>query len=156
MRIIELLIIITLTLITYQDITQRAVIWFLFPLVAVLGGFFYLANTSIISTALIFISINLSIIFFILLIVWFYSHFKLKKELNTTLGNGDIFLLIGLAFCFPVDTFIITLTSSLILSLILHLLFTKKSTVPLAGFMSIYYSIFYSAFFLGWNPKIFN
>ena len=155
MWVINICISLTLGTITYQDLTSRSVYWYLFPLLACLGCYYHFNRSGSTTVTLLFIGLNLIIISSVLLCVWIYSRIKLKRKLEDTFGLGDILFFIAMALCLPTPSFIITFCFSLILSLTLHLVFTKEKTVPLAGFMSIHYMSVYLIDLMGVYPHIF-
>ncbi len=155
MWIINICISLILGTITYQDLTSRSVYWFLFPMLAITGGYYHFNRSGSTTVTLLFIGLNLIIISSVLLCVWIYSRIKLKRKMQDTFGLGDILFFIAMALCLPTPSFIITFCFSLILSLALHLVFTKEKSVPLAGFMSIHYISVYLIDLLGVYPNLF-
>ena len=128
--------------IAYQDIKDRMVYAFLFPLLGVFLAVTFYQNTT---TQLFwyYSFMNLLLVGTILLILWCYTRFILQKAfLNASLGLGDVLLFLALAFGFPTITFLIALSFSFVFSLLLYLTFKYKAgmeTVPLAGFISLFF-----------------
>lgn len=136
----------TLLGIAFQDTKERAVYWWLFVSMAIFQGIVYYSN-SIPIVYFTNITINLCLVFFIILVLFIYSKLKLKVSFfKEAFGVGDLCFLIALAVSFPIYTFIIILAAALIFSLIVSLITLKqKQTVPLAGFMSLFLVIIYTA-----------
>ena len=127
----------------FQDLRERKVYWYLFPLVAASFGALHLLRAGIYQWG-IHILINLSLVALILLLIAAYANLMLKKPFLETFGPGDVLMLLALCFSFASGTFVILLSFSLLFSLALYILVQKRSssdTVPLAGNMSIFYSM---------------
>jgi hypothetical protein len=144
---------ICLCTIFYQDIKERAVWWFLFPVFLVTAGTLHFINTL---TSIFFINIGLNLLLtsIILGVSYIYALLKLKIQfINEAFGLGDLLFFLGFIFSFPTFTFIILLVFSLLFSLGLHLLLSydhsKYKTVPLAGYASLFLLLIYSADWLG-------
>ncbi|MEK6152015.1 hypothetical protein WIW50_02080 [Flavobacteriaceae bacterium 3-367] len=139
-------------LITYQDFTQRRVLWILFPLLGLLLGTVHFLHSSP-SLFLGYALLNGLLVSAVILILYLYTKGLRKKAfLNASLGLGDILFFYVLGLAFPTLTFITLFACSLIFSLIAFLLLKKGlqwSTVPLAGLMSIFLTLIiaYSLFF---------
>lgn len=137
--------------IAYQDFQERAVTWFLFPLVGLLLFFLHLQKNSL--EAILWFSLyNLLLVGIQTAILWGYTRFVAKKDfLNISFGLGDLLFLCAFAFGFPTTTFMILLVSGLLFSLLLHGVLSYKkqeSTVPLAGMLGIFLSgVLLSSFF---------
>lgn len=62
-------------------------------------------------------------------------------ELSQALGFGDILFFLVFAVGFPLETFLWLFVSSLVFSLIFHILtkgIRKDETIPLAGFQALF------------------
>lgn len=144
---ISLLILFSIVL--YQDVNERQVHWFLFPLVGLCCAFLYYSET----LTELFISailINGAFTFLLLFVVYLYSRLKLKTSFFNSIGLGDILLFFGLTFTFSSISFIIIFICALVFSLMLHLVTKKEpTTVPLAGYMSLFFGLTYMAYWLG-------
>jgi len=144
--------------ISFQDIKERNVYWFLFTIAASCAGYLYCTSTFFElfwRTSLI----NLGIIGIIFLVLKTYTKFKLKVALSDTFGLGDALLFIGLCVAFPVAAFIIFFVFSLLFSLLLHFLFKQKqqeTSVPLAGYMSLFFIGIYLLHWTGFIPNIYS
>ncbi len=145
-------------IIFYQDIKERSVYWFLFPIVACAAGYLYYSSTFFelfwrTST------VNLGIIALIFLVLQTYTKFKLKTDLKEVFGLGDALLFIGLCIAFPIASFIIFFVFSLFFSLILHFVLKNKmkvESVPLAGYMSVFFIGIYLIHWTGFLPNLYN
>ncbi|GAA3647369.1 hypothetical protein [Flavivirga jejuensis] len=149
MILLKVILILTLLFILYQDIKERQVYWFLFPVVALCIGALHYFKTI---PELFFMSSFINILFVscLLLIVFLYIKFKLKIKFSAAFGLGDVLLFFSLAFSFASVSFIILLSSALFFSLVLHLILNKKhETVPLAGYMSMFFALTYLGFWSG-------
>lgn len=139
-------------MIFYQDIKERAVWWFLFPVFLLTSGFLHYFK-SLNSLFLITVGLNFLIMSIILAISYIYAQLKLRvKFFDEAFGIGDLLFFLGLSLAFPTITFVIVLVFSLLFSLGLHLLLSKKSiykTVPLAGYASLFLMLIYTAHWLG-------
>ena len=131
-------------IVAYEDIrSQKIHLWVLLVLIVYAGfyGFFYERYYTIklwfIFLNLLFVIINLSFIFF---------YFKILKKIKTSffslLGEGDLLFWCVPILLFSTKHFIIYWISSLLFSLILHVIFdklykNKESRIPLAGYQSL-------------------
>ena len=129
------------TIIAYQDIRDRAVLWTLFPILAIgLLGLFSQYVTW--GQLLAFAAINALLVSTVLLLLYLYTKFVMERQfLNISFGLGDLLLFYAMAFGFPTISFTIILVGALFFSLSLTLVLGNKkkwATVPLAGLMGIY------------------
>lgn len=143
MALIKTILILSLVSILYQDIKDRKVYWFLFPLIGICTGTLHFYKTI---PELFFISVlfNTTYISFIIAVTIIYTKLKLKKNINTVIGLGDILFLTALIFAFTPVPFMVLLTMAFIFSLTLHLFLLKhqsNKTVPLAGYMSLFFGL---------------
>ena len=141
-----------------EDFSERTVHWWLFLLLALSGGLAFYSMLDL-ELLLINIALNLCIVCLILAILLGYSRLVLKKPLfNVALGLGDALLFVVLAVSFPVYAFVVLFAFSVLFSLLLHLLFSKSqkhTTVPLAGYMSIFVTIALVLQFAGVFPNLY-
>jgi hypothetical protein len=151
MLVIKLLLIVLLLTIAYQDIKERLVYWFLFPLLGMTVGVLFYTKTLpelfLVSTLL-----NLIVVCLFYLVIVLHSFFILKKSFRQVIGMGDLLMFFFLIFTFSSVSFLITFISAIFFSYILHLLLKKNlknKTVPLAGYMSVFYAFTYIAFWIG-------
>ena len=113
---------------------------FLFVLSAFLGGSIYYLN-SILPVFLINIGVNLIFILLLFFILKLYCKYKLKKNIFEAIGLGDFLFFIVLAVSFPIVSFFVLFSISLIFSLVLYLVLKpilKQKTIPLAGFQALF------------------
>ncbi len=145
MLAINIITILILCLIVYQDIKYRAIQWLLFLLLfamfvchglAKLSSLLYLKGCL---SNLLFLTVQMS------LLVGFYilKGESLKSIFNSYIGLGDMILLSTLAFSFSKINFIVFYISGLIFSLLIWLVISnywikRSNKVPLAGFLSLY------------------
>lgn len=148
--VITILLVLTFTFILYQDVKDRNVYWFLYPLIGIFC--FILSSFEIgIKNTTTNTLINISIVLLILGISKIYVTIKIKKTfINEVIGLGDILFFVFISCSFATITFIILFTFSLIFSLLLYLILDKKQnkTVPLAGYMSLFYLLIYTIVYL--------
>lgn len=134
----------TLLIIFFQDLRARKVSLILFMIIAIIGNITYV-NKSTSSNILFYnISLNIGFIAIIVLILYLYSIFFLKKNMRDSIGLGDILFFLTLAISYPTVTFLTLFSSSLIFSLILFLFlkpYLKNKTVPLAGLQALFLGI---------------
>jgi hypothetical protein len=135
----------------YQDIKERLVYWFLFPIIAICSGVLFYNNVipELFKTSLI---INVCFVIFLIFIVFAYSKLKLRTSISETFGLGDGLLFIALAFTFSSISFLVVFVFGLIFSLIMHLFLKNRSehkNVPLAGYLSMFFAITYMANWFG-------
>jgi hypothetical protein len=149
MIVLKLLLIGALGVIFYQDQKDRMVYWFLYPIVGVVGFciqlYFVLLEVLVLNSL-----INLTIIATLLAVLWVYSKIIRKQSLiNNGMGLGDVLFFVFLSFCFPIVTFIVLFVFSLLFSLLLHFFIKNKNstTIPLAGFMSLFFAFVYGLSF---------
>lgn len=128
----------------YQDIKERAVYWFLFPLLGFfLGALFY--SYTIPLVFLLNFTFNSFLLSLIILLLFAYTKVVLKKKfINHSFGIGDLLFFYAFGLGFPSMTFIVLFSCSLLFATALFYFLKKRSpikTVPLAGFMAIFLSI---------------
>lgn len=148
---IKILLQVFLILIAYQDIKNREVSAFLFPLTAFCFGYLFWEHT-LLELFITYTIINIVFVTILLLIVWAYSRFKMKLPMSATFGAGDICMFYALTVSYASVSFITIFVFSLLFSLLLHWVIRKNShnqTVPLAGYVSIFFSITYFAYWIG-------
>lgn len=156
MLAIKLIVISALGLILFQDVKERQVYWFLFPIVALCSGTLFYSKTL---SELFFIAVIMNMIFVstLLLIVVLYSKITLKKPFKNTFGSGDVLFFFAIAWSFSTISFIVIFTSALIFSLMLHLILKNKTpTVPLAGYMSLFFGLTYLGHWSGFIQSVYK
>ncbi len=144
--IIPILCIVILLRICYEDIKERAVYWFWFPVLGILLGYEHYTNTQF-GYFIFSISMNIILILTILSVLYIYAKWKMKKSfLEEAFGIGDMFLFFALGVGFPMMTFVISFVCALIFALIISVtlrLKKQKMTVPLAGYMSLFFAVIF-------------
>jgi len=158
MYVTKLLLIFTLVFIAYQDIKDRLVYWFLFPLLGLIVGVLFYTET-LPELFLTSVLINLIIICFFYLVIILHSFFILKKSFRDVIGIGDVLMFFFLIFTFSSVSFTVTFIGSIFFSYIIHIVLKKSlkdKTVPLAGYMSIFYSITYVAYWTGTIDSLYS
>ncbi len=156
MLLIKVLLILSLLLIFYQDLKERQVYWFLFPIAAFFFGVLYYTNTI---KTLFFLSVvtNLMFVGVLVLVIYLYARYKLKLGIFNVFGLGDLLLFIGLAFTFSSVSFLVLFVCALIFSLLLHISIKRSNaTVPLAGYMSLFFGITYIAQWMGFINNLYS
>lgn len=150
--IIKIILLTSLALIFYQDLIERAVWWFLFPVFLMTGGYLYFEQ-SLGSLYWINISFNLLIIAFIISLSFLYAKLKMKVIFfKEAFGPGDLLFFLGFSVAFPTISFSVLFVFSLIFSLGLHIIFSRKKkqeTIPLAGFASLFLIFIYLSNWFG-------
>ncbi len=150
MFLVKVLITLTLGVITFQDVKDREVYGFLFPIIIGLLGVLHYQNTLQINF-LYAIMINVGVLVVIIGLLYIYTLTKFKKPFfKEVFGFGDLLFFLALAIGFPTITFIVLLVFSLLFSLLIWLVLKNKAkhnTVPLAGYMSIFLGM---VFLINW------
>lgn len=150
MWVLKLLLLAVFSLIFFQDYKDRRVYWFLYPITGILVLILQIQIIPI-NIALINSGFNLLFVLFLLFFCYLYSRIKLKKNvLQSVLGLGDILFFMAIAFSFSIASFLVLFVFSLIFSLLMHTLLKhkqKETTVPLAGYMSLFFAVIYSLSF---------
>ncbi len=141
MLLLKIIIISVLIIIMYQDLKDREVTWFIFPILIGLLGLLHYHHTQRINF-LYAILINAGILVVIMGLLYLYTLIKIKRPFfEEVFGVGDLLFFVALAIGFPTMTFIVLFVFSLIFSLLVWLMIKKKAkhnTVPLAGYMSVF------------------
>ncbi|SEE06955.1 hypothetical protein SAMN04487765_1287 [Tenacibaculum sp. MAR_2010_89] len=143
MLYLQLIFILFLLLIFYQDFKNRSVVLYLFLLGVISGGVLHYKN-SLLEEFLINVLLNVGFIAVLTVVLFLYSTFIMKKKLLETIGVGDFLMFIVFACSFPIGTFLVVFSTSLIFSLLLFLILKNQlqyKTVPLAGFQSLFLSL---------------
>ncbi|MCL9806911.1 general secretion pathway protein [Flavobacterium amniphilum] len=147
MFFVKIFILICFTGILLQDYKSRYVYWFLYPLAGI-AAFALQFEKNGIEITLLNSAINLGFITIFLLIAFLYAHFIMKVNfLKEAFGMGDLLFFIFISFAFAPFSFVILLVFSLIFSLAIHFLLKEKqkqhTTIPLAGYMSLFFGTIY-------------
>ena len=136
---INISIIITLLLLVYQDIKQRA-IHVILPIILLglgLFKFFMYGNNY---NELFTTSIFLSLVLIGLGLYVSVKHRAFVNPIDSSIGLGDIVFFIAIIPLFYSTTYVFFFISGMFLSVLGHLIFNKRKHlhVPLAGYLSIY------------------
>ncbi len=128
-------------LIAYQDFKDRAVYWFLFPVMGILLGIIYFSKTLPLQYVITSMY-NILIISIIVLVLFAYTRYIAKKKfLDVSFGLGDFLFFYAFALGFPTYTFLLLFVGSILFALAAHLALNRKrdfETIPLAGLMGIF------------------
>ena len=94
-----------------------------------------------ISYNLCFLAIQAAVLF-----LYYFLRYKSYVKLLNSIGAADIWLIIDISISFSTINFIVFMTVSLLLSLILFLVYlfvskSKKQHIPLAGFIAAFYAL---------------
>jgi len=141
--------------ITYQDFKERKVyLWLLIITGSTLTLLFF--SSTYFKIYLINIGINaIAIVFLILMLLW-YTKYKLKTPFKEAFGLGDLLFFICIAISFPTATFIVLFTFSLFFAALVFLL-TKhllhEKSIPLAGLQA---SFLFLIIGLNWSINFVN
>ena len=158
MIVLKIILIVALLMVFWQDLKVREVHWFLFPIIAIIAATFLYKKVFIelFYTTLV---INISFVLLLIIVVYFYSKLKLKTSIKSVFGLGDGLVFIALAFTFSSVSFLILFVFGLIFSLALHLALKRKSefsTVPLAGYLSLFFAISYLSHWSGLLKSVYT
>ncbi len=140
---LNIIFIMLLLWVFYQDLKERKVMLFLMLGLLLLGGFLH-SSFQLFEIFLLYIGINISVIGCILLILVLYTRWVMKKKLFEVFGLGDLLFFLILAVSFPVPTFLILFSSSLLFAFVAFIALKpslKESTIPLAGFQALFISL---------------
>lgn len=140
---IEILFLIVLGILFYQDMKEQKVSLWMLLLGLFSGGFLHFLHQD----SLVFLStilINLLFVSIIFSVLLLYSKFKLQKNIFDVFGLGDLLFFTILAVSLPILSFLTVFVFSTIFSLILFLMLKRyftTNTVPLAGLQSLFLAI---------------
>lgn len=145
MTLVLLVILISLlAVVVFQDFKNRAISWFLIPLLFI-GFIGYAILTIETGELLTYFGINLYIVFSSLLgatLIISIKNKKLTNIINTYLGLGDVLFFVVLTTVFSPINFILFFIGSIFITSIVYggiALFNRKKQIltPLAGAMSV-------------------
>ena len=141
--ILQIVLILTLSIIFVQDLKDRHVSLFLLLFGILAGGLlhFYQQNNIVFLSNILINAIFVVLIFFVL---WGYAKLKLRKAIFEVFGIGDLLFFTLLAVSLPILSFLVIFVASLIFSLTIFLVLKNtliKKTVPLAGFQALFFSL---------------
>lgn len=142
--LIDIVLLVLLAIVVYQDLKQREISWLLIPFLLgcfLARGFLLIPSNEIISNTLL----NISFIVLQLLVLTAYVSIKNKKisnVINSFLGLGDVLFFVVICLAFSSVNFILFYVMSLLFTLvgfIAYNMLVKKATkeIPLAGAMAM-------------------
>lgn len=143
-RLVDIIGIVALAILAWQDFRTRKIAWWLLPIIAGVLCFFALQKNSVVETGKVF-SLNLVFLLLQFLLVWIWFSLKQKKWttiIDQQIGLGDVLFMICLALAFSPANFLIFYTVGMILTLAVALLartvrIAVKSEIPLAGALAL-------------------
>jgi hypothetical protein len=148
MLIFDVPLLLLFAIIAYQDFRQREVSWYLFPITFIVIVLRALSELELyqlynyFGINLLFITLQIAVLF----IVYAIKNKKITNIINRYIGMGDLILFILLCASFSPILFGVFLLTSLILLTISFSIIQKisnikngKTTVPLAGGLSVAY-----------------
>lgn len=149
--ILKLCIVLSFSVIAYQDIRERTFYWLFLPILGVSAGIlhFKLIMPEVFS---LYLAMNLLLTTVLLLVIFIYAKFKLHETFLHVFALGDVLFLLVMSLAFPTVSFLVLLVFGLIFSLSIHLLVKKHAkhpTVPLAGYLSLFYLLVYIGHWTG-------
>lgn len=137
-----LVLLLVLLVIVYQDFKYRAISWWTIPILLGSSLWYALSSSSFRWAMLL---VNNSLLMVQLLGVMLYFSIKHRQLVNLTkqyLGIGDILFLVAISPIFAPLHFCLFLVFGLLLTLIIwglcSIFSSHTSTIPLAGFLSVY------------------
>lgn len=138
---LELLLVIVLGILFYQDVKERKVSLGVLLLGLITGGMLnYLCQPTIVF--LYNTMVNCIFIALVFGILWGYAKLKMKKQIFEVFGKGDLMFFVLLAVSLPILSFLMVFIFSIIFALVVFLIFKsqfKEKTVPLAGLQSLFF-----------------
>ena len=140
MVMLNIISLLCLLAICFQDFRERKLYAWLIIITAILLSFTYFLKTST-TQYMVNIGLNVGIVILIIGILFLYAKLKLKTALSNVLGLGDILFFIVIAISFPISTFVVLFSFSLLFSLVLYLVAKpslKDENVPLAGLQALF------------------
>ncbi len=156
-----LFLLVTAVLIFYQDFSSRSVVWYLFPLMGIVGVINTYMYTCSWQQTFIYGSINAGFAFLQFVILKLYYSLKRKgnsRLIDEKIGLGDILFVFAACFFFSPVNFILFYCCSLLFAITFHLLSIKirsskeyALTVPLAGWMAIFLIVYITTLMVSKN-----
>lgn len=137
---LNIAIIALLLWIFYQDIKERKVLLISMITLLFVGGLLH-SQYQFFELFLLQIGINIGVVGVVLMLLWLYTHFVMRKRLFEAFGLGDLLFFIIIAVSFPTPTFLVVFCCSLLFSLVLFIALKtslKENTIPLAGFQALF------------------
>jgi len=147
MWLLNLILIVLLWVIFFQDARDRMVYWFLYPLVGIMALAAQITHVGL-QVAVANVLVNLSFILILVAVCYAYARLRLDKPFREVIGLGDVLFFAFICFSFSTISFLVLFVFSMIFALALHLRLYKtqsQTTVPLAGYMALFFSAVYLA-----------
>jgi len=146
---IKVVVFIVLVSIIYQDLKDREVSWFLFPLLALPTSYLHYENISFVQFGMN-VLINALMVSLVLLILYLYIKIRNTHTFFNAFGLGDLVMFYALCFSFASVSFVISFVFSILFSLVLSIVVNKKSVkIPLAGYMALFFLFTFIAYWIG-------
>lgn len=139
--LIQMCVMLSCAMISYQDLKDRSVVWTLFPLLGLLLAYLHVVHLGF-ELFLGYAILNILLVSILILLLFLYTRTIAKKPfLNHSFGLGDLLFFYAFALGFPTTTFIILFSGSILFSTLVYLILKLKKpmeTIPLAGLMGIF------------------
>ena len=171
MLFVKIALIMALLSICYQDIRERLIYLFLFPICAMCFAFLSY-NTIGVSFFKDHLPVNVLMIFIMITTVRVLYKIKYGERLSEeVIGMGDYFMLFVICFAFGTSAFIMFSLASLISALVVYVVIKKLrlqehpnkkasmaeiANIPLAGYMAIFFALLFSAQWLVGITSFYN
>lgn len=158
MIIVKIILVITFALILYQDVTERMVYWFLFPLSGLLSAILFY-DSVLPEVFAINVAMNLLLTLFIFILTVLIAKYIIKKPLYEVIGIGDLILYVALAFSFATVSYYVIFISSLLFTFALGIVFSKFRkivTVPVGGYVSLFFMIAHLSYWTGVSNNLYS
>ncbi|WP_228235546.1 hypothetical protein [Allomuricauda sp. M10] len=157
--ILQILTLMACGAMVFQDLKDREVTWFIFPLIGLLLAMIHFYRSTI-SIFLISVLGNFVLVSCVLLILWTTTRLVFRKKfLDVSFGTGDLFFMYAMALGFPTLTFIYVFVGSVCFALAAFLtmnLFHKMETVPLAGYMGMFLIVVFLLTYWPTTPSLYT
>lgn len=164
MILLQIVIMLCLAFICYQDLVYRAVYWVCFPILSIIM-FMLKFNLSGWQEGLSHAGYGLAFLLIQLFILWIYFSVKNRKAINLTdeyLGWGDVLFLITIAFYLSPVNYIIFYVVSLIIVLLHTIIGATLSSkernphIPLAGLQAALLALVMLVDFISTKFKLYD
>ena len=150
MLFVKIIVLAILILIFVQDVRNRSVYWFLFPVLVVLFVIVHSLQHHLFAENWQAVLVNIGFLVVQYLIVSVYFSIKSKQWVNITdnlLGWGDILFLLCITVYLSALNFLLFYVTSLIISLLIWLIWQliskkKNKQIPLAGLQALIFTVF--------------
>jgi hypothetical protein len=143
---IEILYILMLLFLFYEDYKKRLISLWAVSLCLLLGGFLHFLKVYL-NAFLIGVLINTGFVVVLFSILLLYAKLKMKKKIFQVFGIGDLLFFLVFATSLPTVSFIVMFVFSLFFSMLIFLILKNRihqNTVPLAGLQSLFFALILS------------